>query len=152
MTAQAMSQECHVEPRTFRLVHQAARSNAAKFCMEAPEGWEVKFSEPAKNREQEEKYHAMIGDIAKQCEFMGRKFDREDWKRLLLDAFARYMHELGTPLSHGGRVVPSLDGAGIVQLGVQSRRLRKREASDFIEFLHAFGAERGVRWSAQYGR
>lgn len=91
----------------------------------------------------------MIGDIANQCEFMGKKFDREDWKRLLLDAFARYMQELGTPLSHGGRVVPSLDGTGVVQLGVQSRQFRKREAALFIEFLDYYGAENGVRFKAR---
>lgn len=138
--------------KQFRLINDAVRRNAAKFCMEAPEGWTVVFREPIKSRGQENVYHDMIGDIAKQCDVMGEKMGEEDWKRLLIDGFERYMRELGTPLTHGGRIVPSLDGTGFVQLGAQSRKFRKREASCFIEFLGAFGAERGVRWSVQDGR
>ena len=53
----------------------------------------------------------------------------------------------GTPLHHDGRIVPSFDGRRIVQLGIQSRDFYVKEAAAFIEFLYAFGAARGVRWS-----
>lgn len=89
----------------------------------------------------------MFSDIAKKCEFMGQKWTAEDWKRLLVDSFARVMVSHGTPLSQGGRIVPALDGNGFVQLGIQTRRFRKKEASEFIEYLFAFGAEQGVTWS-----
>lgn len=39
-----------MEQRTFRLVHQVARSNAAKFCLEAPEGWDVIIRPHKKDR------------------------------------------------------------------------------------------------------
>lgn len=101
-----------------------------------------------KSRDQEAKYHAMFGDIARDCTFMGQKWGADDWKRLLVDAFARVMAEAGTPLQHSGRIIPSLDGKGVVQLGIQTRQFRRSEASEFIEFLYAWGAENGVRWSA----
>ena len=115
----------------------------------APEGHVVRISEPAKKRIQEEKYHAMIGDIAKQSTFMGQKWDAEDWKRFLVDAFAKVMRDSGTPLHHDGRVVPSLDGQRVVQLGIQTRKFYGKEAADFIEYLYAYGADNNVQWTEQ---
>jgi hypothetical protein len=67
-------------------------------------------------REHQEKYHAMIGDIARQLEWMGKKRDTETWKRLLIEAFVHVMREQATaqgkpdPFLGRGEVVPSLDG------------------------------------------
>lgn len=133
--------------RVFRLVHRRARDNAIACVMEAPDGYMVQIHEPTKKRIQEEKYHAMIGDIAKQSEHIGRKWDADDMKRLLVDEFAEEMRLAGTPLHHDGRVIPSLDGKRIVQLGIQTRDFYVKEAAQFIEFLLAWGAERGVIWS-----
>lgn len=130
--------------RPFFLVHDQARRNAAAFCMEAPTGWMAVFSEPVKKRAQECLYHALIDEIAAQVEHIGRKWDAESMKRLLLDEFADEMRAAGTPLNGDGSVVPSLDGRRIVQLGIQSRNLSVKEAAQFIEFLYAFGARRDV--------
>lgn len=131
----------------FRLVHSTARQLASKAVINAPDGYVVRIGPAPKSRDQEEKYHAMIGDIAAQVPLRGRRWDREDMKRILVDQFARDMKSMGTPLHNSGSVVPSIDGTGIVQLGVQTRGFRKAEASAFIEWLHAFGAENEVRWS-----
>ncbi len=130
-----------------------ARGLAAERCKTAPDGWHVLFSEPPKTRIMEEKYHSMIGDIADQCKFIDRKWSREAWKRLLIDAFVKVMRAEakangGADPFHGdGEIVPSLDGSGIVQLGVQSRKFSKVVGSAFIEFLYAYGAENNVTWS-----
>lgn len=137
----------------FRLVHDVARQRAIQAIKEAPAGWDVHISEPKKSRDQEEKYHAMIGDIAKQCEFLGRRWSAEDWKRLLVDDFVEEMRGFAKtngepdPFADQGHVSPSLDGKRIVQLGVQTRKFKKRTASDFIEFLYHFGCDRLVTWS-----
>ena len=120
------------------------------FCadaMNAPDGYWGYIEAPKKKRIQEEKYHAMIGDIAKQIEHVGRKWDADDMKRLLIDDFAEEMRLAGTPLHHDGRVTPSLDGRRIVQLGIQSRDFYVKEASAFIEYLYAQGAQYNVVWS-----
>ncbi len=129
------------------LTGSVAKEAAIKCVKDAPLGYVFQIGEPIKKREQEEKYHAQIGDIAKQCEFMGEKLSLEDWKRLLVDAFAKAMAEAGTPLRRGGRVVPSLDGGGVVQLGIQTRNFRVKEAAEFIEYLYAWGSHNGVVWS-----
>ena len=98
----------------------------------------LEIKDALKSRDQEEKYHAMIGEIAKQAIHMGAKWDAEDWKRLLVWQFCK---DSGL---NEGRILPSLDGTGIVQLGQQTRKFTKEQASEFVEWLHAWGAENGV--------
>ena len=98
----------------------------------------LEIKDAAKSRDQEEKYHAMIGEIAKQAQHLGAKWDSESWKRLLVDQFCKD-NGLKT-----GAVIPNLAGDGIVQLGMQTRNFTKEQASEFVEWLHAWGAEHGV--------
>ena len=108
-----------------------------------------------KSREQEEKYHAMIGDIARQMKYQGETLDSESWKRLLVEAFVHVMRETAQaenkPDPFGGQasLLMSLDGQRIVQLGVQTRKFRKGVASEFIEYLYAYGTENGVRFTGK---
>ena len=92
----------------------------------------------SKSRDQEQKYHAMLGEIAEQASHLGAKWSSEDWKRLLVDLFAK---ETGL---QGGKIIPSLDGTGIVQLGLQTRNFTKEQAMEFITFLEAWGANNGI--------
>jgi hypothetical protein len=94
-----------------------------------------------KSREQEEKYHAMIGEIAKLASHLGAKWDAESWKRLLVDQFCR---DSGIKT---GAVIPNLSGDGIVQLGHQTRKFTKEQASEFVEWLFAWGAEHGITYT-----
>ena len=109
---------------------KAALASGKKLTME--------IKPASKSREQEEKYHAIIGDIAKQAQHMGAKWSPDDWKRLLVDL---YCVEKQLP---NGKVVPSLDMTGIVQLGFQTRHFNKEQASKFVEFLMAWASEHGV--------
>jgi hypothetical protein len=101
----------------------------------------LEIKESGKTRDQEEKYHAMIGEIAKQAEHFGSKWDAESWKRLLVDQFCK---DIGIKT---GVVIPNLSGDGIVQLGMQTRKFTKEQASEFVEWLNAWGAEHGITYS-----
>jgi len=92
-------------------------------------------------REQQKKYHAMIGEITEQSKHLGSKWEIEDWKRLLIDKFAR-----DTGKTHG-KIIPNLDNNGVVEVGVLSRKFGKAVANEFIEWLHFWGAENGVTYS-----
>jgi hypothetical protein len=92
----------------------------------------------SKSREQEEKYHAIIGDIAKQSSHLGSKWDAESWKRLLVWQFCKEKQ------IDAGKIVPSLDMTGVVQLGQQTRKFTKEQASEFVEFLLAWCAHNGI--------
>jgi hypothetical protein len=100
----------------------------------------LEIKDAAKSRDQEEKYHAMIGEIAKQAEHLGSKWDAESWKRLLVDQFMRDSGKASN------RILPNLDGSGIVQLGNQTRKFTKEQASEFVEWLLAWGAEHGITY------
>jgi hypothetical protein len=101
----------------------------------------LEIKESGKSRDQEEKYHAMIGEIAKQAEHFGSKWDAESWKRLLVDQFCK---DIGIKT---GVVIPNLSGDGIVQLGMQTRKFTKEQASEFVEWLNAWGAEHGITYT-----
>ena len=92
----------------------------------------------SKSREQEEKYHAIIGDIAKQAQHMGAKWDADSWKRLLVWQYCKEKQ------IDAGKIVPSLDMTGVVQLGQQTRKFTKEQASEFVEFLLAWCADNGI--------
>lgn len=95
------------------------------------------FTEESKTREQESKYHGMIDDISEQAWHLGSKWGTEDWKRLLIDKFARETNRTG------GKIIPNLDSNGVVEVGVLSRKFSKKDANEFIEWLYAWGAENG---------
>lgn len=107
---------------------------------------------PKKSREQEEKYHAMIGDIARQFEHCGKTWSAEDMKRLLVDQFRRDtfkdpdIAQLWQSVDQV-EMAPSLDGSGVVVFGVQTRRFPVKLAAIFIEWLYAFGSELNIQWS-----
>jgi len=98
----------------------------------------LEIKQQSKTREQEKKYHAILGEIAQQSKHMGAKWDAEDWKRLLVDKFLRETGFKDSP------IIPNLDGTGIVQLGFQTRNFSKEHASEFVEFLLAWCADNGI--------
>ena len=98
----------------------------------------------SKTWEQEEKYHAMIGEIAEQAAHLGSRWMQDDWKRLLLDKFARE-----TGRTHGA-IIPNLDNTGVVQVGIQSRKFNKTDGVEFIEWLYSWGAENGIEWKGEH--
>jgi hypothetical protein len=100
----------------------------------------LEIKNAGKSRDQEKLYHELIGQIAKQAQHMGAKWDAESWKRLLVDSYCR---EKGLKT---GAVIPNLAGDGIVQLGMQTRNFTKEQASEFVEWLHAWGATNGIHF------
>lgn len=105
----------------------------------------------AKTREQERLYHSCFRDLSRDCLLAGQKQDAEAWKRALLHAF--YEATKNDPdfvadwRSRAPRVIPTLDGHGLLLIGIESKRFTKRLASAFITFVHSEGDERGVKWS-----
>jgi len=80
---------------------------------------------------------AMLADISAQVDWYGKRLTPEDWKHV----FSSSMKKLD--------VVPNLDGTGFVALGQQTSKMTKAEMSDMQTLMEAFGAERGVKFSAQ---
>jgi hypothetical protein len=99
---------------------------------------EVSEAKPTRSLEQNAMLHAICGDIARQKLWAGHRLDTEAWKRLLVDAWARAEGK------QQGRVVPSLDGHSVVNLGIQTRTMRVSDMADLITFAQAWCAENDV--------
>lgn len=129
-----------------------ARRRAMQAVADATPGQRITIADPVKSRGQEEKYHAMLGDLSAQWTLHGRKWDAESMKRLCVDQFQRETKndpDLKEEWEELAKVqmVPSIDGSGVVLLGVQTRKFSRKLAGAFVEWLYSLGAEVGIVWS-----
>lgn len=119
------------------LPHQARR-NAAQFCMEAPDGWCVTFEEPKRNLEQNAAQWPILDAFSKQLQWpVNGKMEwltEDEWKDVLTAAFER----------ESVRLAMAFDGPGVVMLGQRTSKYGKRKFSDWLEFLRAAAALKGV--------
>lgn len=116
------------------------RARAIDMVRTAPDGhFFLPPAEPTRTLEQSAKLHAMLGDVSKQVLWpVNGKEERlsiDDWKGIVLAS-----------LIQEKRMAAGIRG-GFVILGKRSSSLTIREMSEAIEFLYAFGDERGVVWS-----
>jgi hypothetical protein len=125
------------EKRIYRLVHEDARKRAALDCMTAAEGWIVRVSGPTRSLSQNADQWPYLEAFASQLQWpVNGKLEwitAEDWKDILTCAFK----------NEQVRIAQGLDG-GMVLLGQRTSQFGKREFSDWLEFLHATAADRGV--------
>lgn len=75
-----------------------------------------------------------LADVARQVEWHGLRLSKEDWKDMVTAALRQQ------------RVTPGING-GFVVLGQRTRKMTIAEMVELIDFLHAFGAEKDVKWS-----
>lgn len=120
--------------RLFRLVHDQARKGAIAAISEAPDGYIVTVAEPTRNLEQNARLWASLAEVANQVEWYGNKLTAEEWKTVFSAALKKE------------KVVPGING-GFVVCGQSTSKMSKREFSDMLEIVYAFGAERGVVFS-----
>ena len=111
-----------------------------KPALEAGKACQIEVRPLKRTLDQNAKYHAMIGQIADQMGQAGSSWTAEDWKRLLIDQWASDTDR------RIGSVVPSLDGQRVVQLGLQSAKFSVADATEFIEWLDAWAAQKGIEF------
>lgn len=94
---------------------------------------------PRRSLDQNARFHAICADMAAQFPWAGQAIDTEGWKRLLVDAWARVEGK------GQGRVVPSIDGQSVVNLGIQTRKMSVADMTDLMAFAEAWATEHGVQ-------
>lgn len=97
----------------------------------------LELREEKRSDAQNRRLWAMLTDISQQVEWYGKKLSPTDWKHV----FSSSLKKL--------EVVPNLDGTGFVALGMSTSQMTKAEMSDMQTLMEAFGAERGVKFTAQ---
>jgi hypothetical protein len=78
---------------------------------------------------------AMLTDISNQVDWYGRKLTQEEWKHVFTASLSKQ------------DVVPGIDG-GFVVLGKSTSKMTKAEMTELQELMAAFGAEKGVKFTA----
>jgi hypothetical protein len=109
-----------------------------KETLQAGKQLRLEVKKATRSNQQNDMFHALIDKIYKAMKVVGSAWSADDWKRLLIDQWA---HETGRKI---GKVAPSLDGERVVQLGLQSHKFTVEEGSEFIEWLMAWMAEKGI--------
>lgn len=125
------------ESQTFWLRTPEARQFACKAIMALPEGYEVEVRPEVRNADQNAALHAALTDIARQVKWHGKSFNVLTWKRLTMASFLR---EIG----HQPELIPALDGNGFDIIFERTSKLGKKQFSQYLEWVVAFGAQNGV--------
>lgn len=118
------------------LAGMAERQKVAKWAMTAPVNSRVEFKAPKRSLPQNDRFWAMLTDVATQKEHAGRKYTPDQWKVLFLHAIGREV-----------QFIPSLDNATFIPWGQSSSDLSVGEMKDLMDFMEAWGAEHGVVFS-----
>jgi hypothetical protein len=114
----------------------ASREKARKWLDKAPDGWMMELLDDKRSNEQNRLLWPLLSDLSAQVTWHGVKLSPDDWKLMMLAGLKEEM-----------RLVPNIDGTGLINLGRSSSRLSKSEFSDLLEVVFAFGAREGVVWS-----
>ncbi len=125
------------ERRYFVLVHEAARDGAMRAIHEAPEGFVVEIKPPTRTGEQNAKFHAICGDVAK-AGFLwaNRRRDAKQVKVLFVSGHA-------TATGEGSEVVPGLEGE-FINLRESTALMSKKRGASLIEYSMAYCAMHGI--------
>ena len=104
---------------------------------EAPEGWRVTVQEPTRSLDQNAAQWPILEAFSQQLTWPVNgamvRMDPEEWKDVLTAAFK----------GETTRLAMGLDG-GVVMLGQRTSKFSKARFSDWLEFLNATAAARGV--------
>ena len=118
----------------INLTTKADREQAARWCMNAPDGTQVEFREKRRTDDQNRLMWVELTSLTRKRPFHnGVKMSPDTYKCMFMQA-----------LGHETRFIPTMDGDGVFPLGMRSSRLTIPEMSDLIELMNAFAAREGV--------
>lgn len=121
----------------FKLVHEEARRRAIAAIHDAPEGWCVTVAEPTRNLDQNAASWPILQAFSEQLEWPVNgamtRMSPENWKDVLTAAFKQEQVQIAQGIN-----------GGMVMLGQRTSKFKVKEFSEWLEFLHAVAAERGV--------
>jgi len=120
----------------FTLWTAQVRDRAIAMIRTAPIGYRVTIGEPKRTDAQNDLMWPRIRAIAKKVDWDGDRLSEDDWKDILTAGFREE------------RVVPGITPGTVVRLGLRTSKLSKSEMGQFLDFIDAFAAERGVRLDA----
>ena len=117
----------------YIMSHELARQRAIDAVRNAPAGYVVEIREPTRTLDQNALLWPLLTEVSRQVDWYGQTLTEDEWK----DVFTAGLRKQ--------KAVPGIDG-GFVMVGSKTSRMNKREFSELVELIYAFGAERGVKF------
>jgi NinB protein. len=139
------------ETACFYLRDERVRDNLIDYIRKLPVNdalpLVVKFSEADRTLAQNDLFHALCGDTAKQLQWAGKSRDLASWKVLYVSG-----HAIAT--GKPGEVVPGLEGE-FCAIRESTAKMGIRRMTSLIEYSQAFAMQNGVqlrevRYSGDY--
>jgi hypothetical protein len=129
-----------MERRAYILTTKDRRKYVADLVARLEKFSRVEIKGPQRTRDQNSALWPALTDISEQHQHHGITLTPQAWRLVFLDYFWRLKHqEL--------QMVPNLTGNGFVPLdGRSTSDLSVPEMSEFLDLIHATGAEWGVRF------
>lgn len=123
--------------RIFVLRDESIRRRVQEHIWNVPDGYQVTVTEPPRTLDQNSAQWPILEQFSRQLQWPVNgsmvTMTPEEWKDVMTAAYKR----------ETVRVAMGLDG-GMVMLGSRTSKFKKREFSEYLEFLHATAALRGV--------
>jgi hypothetical protein len=120
--------------QTIILRGQAQRDLAKRIIDAAGPDFVVTVSAPKRTDDQNAKMWAMLSDVSR-AKPDGKRHTPDMWKALFMKA-----------CGHEVQFVEGIDGEPF-PVGFRSSKMTKAQMSEMIEFIYAYGSQRGVIWS-----
>jgi hypothetical protein len=117
----------------------AYRRTVAQQVIDAEDGAIARITPATRNLDQNARFHAMCGDVAKQIKHFGRVLDPAQWKVMFISG-------LGVVTGEGSDVVPGLEGE-MCNIRESSASMGVKRMADLITYVQAFGDTNEVKWS-----
>lgn len=127
------------DKRFFVLAHPEARRRATACVQESPDGYRVTIEPPKRTDGQNDRFHAMCGDLAKSgLAWAGSARTATQWKFLLISGHAKATGE-------EFEMVPGLEGE-FLNIRESTAQMSIRRGASLIEYTRAFGDMHDVKW------
>lgn len=129
------------------LVNEAVRNRVIEQIRNLPVNPDdplvVEIKVKTRSMEQNDKFHAMLGDIAKQATWQGDTYDLYGWKNLLVSG-----HTIATKQPY--KLVTGIEGE-LVNVREQTSKMGVKRMTSLIEYTTAWGVSNGVHFNDKWG-
>ena len=122
-------------PATVNIITAADRARIIHWANIAEKNTVVRFYKPGRTIPQNDRMWAMLTEVATQAHHNGQKYTPDQWKQLFMHACG---HEVHFMAGLSGEPFPA---------GFRSSKLDKEQMGELMDFMEAWGAEKGINFS-----
>jgi hypothetical protein len=124
----------------YKLINHDTKLHVCKQVMAADWGKVVTIEDPTRSLEANARFHAMLHDISKQADYMGKKRTVEFWKALFVSGWM-------VATDQKPEMIPGLEGEYLL-LRESTATMTGKRLSSCMEYVSAWAAQSDIRFTA----